>query len=69
METVILSSKYQVVIPQPIRQILKLQPGEKLQAISYENRIEFIPLKNMKQMRGFLKGMDSRFKRDETDRF
>lgn len=69
METVTISSKYQVVIPRTIRKHLKLHPGEKLQAISYDNRIEFIPLKPISQMRGFLKGMNPHFKRDENDHF
>jgi len=68
METVTLSPKYQVVIPQLVRKALALHPGEKFQVIHYEGRIEFIPIRNMKKMRGFLKGMDSKVERDEDDR-
>lgn len=63
METVTVSSKYQVVIPRAIRQSLGIQPGQKVQAFLYGNRIEFVPLKPMRQMRGFLKGIDTTLQR------
>ena len=59
METVTISPKFQVVIPKDIRESLKLAPGQKLQAIAYENRIELILQRPMKKMRGFLKGVDT----------
>lgn len=65
METVTLSPKFQVVIPQAVREALELQPGEKLQVIHYEDRIEFIPVRKMREMRGFLKGMNTDIERDE----
>jgi len=67
MKTVTVSPKYQVVIPQAIRKALKLQPGQKVQAILYDNRIELIPLKPVSEMRGFLKGIDTSIER-EPDR-
>lgn len=67
MNTVTISPKYQVVIPQAIRKSLGLQPGQKIQAILYENRIELIPIKSMPSMRGFLKGVDTSIER-EADR-
>jgi len=67
METVTVSSKFQVVIPKEIRESLKLAPGQKIQALLYENRIELIPLRPIKKMRGFLKGIDTSIDR-ETDR-
>jgi len=63
LETVTVSSKYQVVIPRAIRQSLGIQPGQKVQAFLYGNRIEFVPLKPMRQMRGFLKGIDTTLQR------
>lgn len=68
MDIVTLSPKYQVVIPQRIREHLKLKPGEKLQVISYDNRIEFVPVKPMRSMRGSLKGLDGSFERERDDR-
>ncbi len=64
MTIVTVSPKYQVVIPAEIRQALGLQPGQKVQVIQYENRVEFIPLKKARAMRGFLKGIDTRVPRD-----
>ncbi len=59
METVTVSPKFQVVIPKEIREALKLTPGQKVQALLYENRIELIPVRPVKHMRGFLKGIDT----------
>lgn len=64
MELVKVSPKYQVVIPQLVRKGLKIYPGEKIYVLQYENRIEFIPEKNIKLMRGFLKGINTTVKRD-----
>ncbi len=67
MYIVTISPKFQVVIPLAIRQSLRLEPGQKVQALRFENRIEFIPLKPIKSMRGFLKGIDTSVPR-ERDR-
>jgi AbrB family looped-hinge helix DNA binding protein len=67
MEVVTVSPKYQVVIPLSVRQSLGIKPGNKVQVILYENRIELIPLQPIKKMRGFLKGIDTTIDR-ETDR-
>jgi AbrB family looped-hinge helix DNA binding protein len=64
MNTVTVSPKFQVVIPQMIRKSLGLQPGQKVQAILYENRIELIPIRPMQSMRGFLKGIDTSIERE-----
>lgn len=67
MYTVTVSPKFQVVIPQAIRKSLGLEPGQKVQAILFENRIELIPVKSMQSMRGFLKGINTTVER-EADR-
>jgi len=67
MSTVTLSPKFQVVIPQQVRQLLGLTPGEKLRVVSYAGRVELIPVRSMKSLRGFLKGMDTAIDR-ERDR-
>lgn len=68
METVIVSPKYQVVIPRSVRERSRIHPGERLQVISFDDRIELVPVRPMKEMRGFLKGLGARFERDEEDR-
>ncbi len=65
MESVKVSPKFQVVIPQSIRESLKINPGERVHVLQYENRIEYIPEKKMRSMRGFLKGIDTSVKRDQ----
>jgi len=52
---VTISPKYQVVIPRAIRESMGLLPGQKVQALQYQDRIEFIPVRPMKAMRGFLR--------------
>ena len=64
METVKVSPKYQVVIPRKARQSLGLRPGQRVRVLVYDRRIEFIPLRRMKEMRGFLRGIDSSVERD-----
>jgi AbrB family looped-hinge helix DNA binding protein len=64
METVTISPKFQVVIPKVIRDKLNLLPGQKVQAIVYGDRIELVPLRPAAELRGFLKGIDTRIKRD-----
>ena len=59
METVTVSPKFQVVIPLSVRKALDIHPGEKVKVLQYENRIEYIPIRKMKEMRGFLKGIDT----------
>ncbi len=59
MKTVTVSPKFQVVIPRNIRELLHIKPGEKIQVLQYENRIELIPVKSIKEMRGFLRGIDT----------
>jgi AbrB family looped-hinge helix DNA binding protein len=65
MTLVTVSPKYQVVIPREIREALGVVPGQKVQALAYQNRIEFIPVQPMRKMRGFLKGIDTTVVRDK----
>lgn len=67
METVTVSPKYQVVIPRAIRESLRVKPGQKLQVILYQGRIELIPLRPVHEARGFLRGIDTTVER-EPDR-
>ncbi|MEN6321003.1 MAG: AbrB/MazE/SpoVT family DNA-binding domain-containing protein [Syntrophaceae bacterium] len=64
MHTVTVSPKYQVVIPKEIREALNLRPGQRMQVVEYKGRIEFIPERDLKELRGFLKGINTEFKRE-----
>lgn len=68
MSTVTISSKYQIVIPKSIREKSEITPGQKVEVIYYDGRIEVIPLKNIKTLRGLAKGIDAKIER-EGDRF
>ena len=65
MQTVTVSPKFQVVIPRDVRESMRLRPGQKMQVVEYEGRIELIPERNIRAMRGFLKGIDTAFDREK----
>ncbi|RPI77735.1 MAG: AbrB/MazE/SpoVT family DNA-binding domain-containing protein [Desulfobacteraceae bacterium] len=65
MLMVTVSPKYQVVIPKKIREAFNLRPGQRMQIVEYEGRIELIPERELKELCGFLKGINTEFKREE----
>ena len=65
MEAVKISPKYQVVIPKKIRESLNLSPGQKVQMVAFEDRIEMIPVRKISEMKGFLKGLDTTVEREK----
>ncbi len=65
MESVTVSPKYQVVIPSRVRRQLNLRPGQAVQVLVYDNRIELIPIPSMQEARGMLRGIDTRVEREE----
>lgn len=67
MTVVTVSPKYQVVIPKVVRESMGIVSGQKVQMLMFGNRIELIPIKPMKELRGFLQGIDTNVKR-EIDR-
>lgn len=64
MTTVTLSEKYEVVIPKAVRESLNIKPGQKLEVFVNEGRVEFIPVQDLRQARGFLRGIDTDVPRD-----
>ena len=68
MQTVTLSPKYQVVIPKSIRSALKLRPGQKIKVLEYDGRIELIPDRDIAELKGFLKGINTDFEREKDRR-
>ena len=65
MQTVTVSPKYQVVIPKDVREAMQLRPGQKLKVIEYDGRIELIPDKDIAELKGFLKGINTEFVRED----
>ena len=64
MDMVVVSAKYQIIIPKKIRESMGIVSGQKIQIIRYRNRIELIPIKPIAHMRGFLKGIDTEVNRE-----
>ncbi len=67
METLTITSRNQLVIPRSIRELLRLRPGQKLHAMVHDNRIELIPVRKARALRGFVKGINTSVAR-ERDR-
>ncbi len=65
MQSVTVSPKFQVVIPRPVRDRLHLRPGQKMQVVEYSGRVELIPERDISELRGFVKGINTDFKREE----
>lgn len=68
MDTVTISTKYQVVIPKSVREQLHLKPGQMVHVLAYGDRIEFLPVRPARESRGLLRGLDTTFERDREDR-
>ncbi len=65
MQSVKVSPKFQVVIPKEIRESLQLKPGQRMKIVQYENRVELIPERDVSELQGFLKGINTTFKREK----
>jgi AbrB family looped-hinge helix DNA binding protein len=65
MHAVTVSPKFQVVIPRTVRENLHLRPGQRMRVIEYSGRVEFIPERDISELRGFVKGINTDFSREE----
>jgi AbrB family looped-hinge helix DNA binding protein len=68
MDSVTISPKFQVVIPQKVRKMIGLIPGQKMHVLAYDNKVVFIPVRPIQEARGSLKGIDTDVQREEEDR-
>lgn len=57
MITTTVSTKFQVVIPQEVRETLGLKPGDRLEVFPYRDRIELVPIRSAREIRGRVKGL------------
>ena len=64
METVTISSRFQVVIPRSVRVAMALRPGDKVNVIPFRDRIEIVRVRDVRKLRGFIKGANTSFVRD-----
>jgi len=65
MQAVTVSPKFQVVIPRIVRDSMHLRPGQKMQIVEYDGRIELVPERDITELRGFLRGINTKFKREK----
>jgi AbrB family looped-hinge helix DNA binding protein len=68
METVTLSSKYQLVLPRQARERLRVRPGMKFTVISKGDVIFLVPERPARQYRGVARGTRLRGLREKKDR-
>ena len=68
MQTVTVSSKFQVVIPQAVREQMNIQPGAKLAVLRMGDRIELVPIPTLAELQERLQGCGTDIV-DDPDRF
>jgi AbrB family looped-hinge helix DNA binding protein len=68
MNTVTISSKYQVVIPRPIRERFNLKPGQRIMFIPYKNTLRVVIVPPIEEAEGLFEGIDSDPNREKVDR-
>ncbi len=66
MNTVKVSPKYQVVIPKDIRESMRIVPGQRVRVFQYGDRIEMVPVRKPRELRGFASGIDTSVPRDKA---
>ena len=68
METVKVSKKYQVVIPEKLRREADIKPGDEMMAIAKHGILQYVPVRALAETKGILKGVDMKDLRDKADR-
>ena len=68
METVKVSRKYQVVIPEKLREEAHIKPGDKMVAIAKHGILQYVPVRPLEKTKGMVLGLDTNELRDKTDR-
>jgi AbrB family looped-hinge helix DNA binding protein len=65
MLAVTVSPKFQIVIPQAVREQLKIEVGQKLQVLAFDRRLELLPVEHALALRGFLAGIETDVPRED----
>jgi len=68
MTQVRLSSKYQIVIPEDVREALGLKPGQAMQVMAYGGNVVAVPVLPLSRAFGLFPGIDTTVDRDDEDR-
>jgi AbrB family looped-hinge helix DNA binding protein len=69
MDTVKVSPKFQVVIPQEVRERAGIKPGDRMVVLQKGDVIYLVRVRDIKSTKGFAKGVSSKGVRDESERF
>jgi AbrB family looped-hinge helix DNA binding protein len=64
MKPVTVSPKFQIVIPEEVRESQGIQPGQKVRVIVFDGSIHIVPLRPLEEMEGILKGVVNDFERE-----
>jgi len=65
MQTVKVSKKYQVVIPEELRTETGIKPGDKMVAVAKNGILQYFPVRPISETKGMIKGLSTRNLRDE----
>jgi len=60
-----ISTKYQVVIPQEVREKIGLLPGQQVRWMIHDGMLVLVPMLSIDELRGYLKDHDIRLIRDK----
>jgi AbrB family looped-hinge helix DNA binding protein len=69
METVTLSSKFQLVVPRGARERLRLRPGMRITVVDKGGVLFLVPERPLRAFRGIARGTSPKGLRDKKDRF
>ncbi len=69
MESVKVSRKYQVVIPEKLRREAGIKPGDRMVAIVKNGILQYVPVRPLRETKGMIRGLDTKQLRDERERF
>ena len=68
-QTVVVSPKFQVVIPREIREAAGILPGSRMSVFEINGVIQLVPVKTAAQYRGLLSGLSSTEVPNDPERF
>ena len=68
MATTTVSDKFEITIPEELRSKLNIRPGQQVELIRSGDRIELVPVRSIREARGFLKGIRTTTIEREPDR-
>ncbi|MCI4323193.1 MAG: AbrB/MazE/SpoVT family DNA-binding domain-containing protein [Thermoplasmata archaeon] len=69
MDTVTVSPKFEVVIPERIRDEFHIRAGDKMAVIVKHGILHYVPIRPFELTKGMTPGLDTKDLRDKHDRF